>query len=173
MKKFLYTFMVLLFSMSLVSCGDVDDDVDDETIVDEEDNDDFINYTTGVYKIEVTQSGDLDKFYISSTVGDADEGYWGLYDTSDNKSVGIYYDLTDEEARRPNYAYTTKATGVSVMASISYVLLDSEEPGSISCTITVYKDGRMLVTETCSTTDEVFFQVNSAIYEYNIQSPEF
>lgn len=151
MKKLFGAIMVALLTVFSASCGDDDDD------------DNPVTANTGVYKVEITQSGDLDKFSIYIDIG-ADE-YGGLYEDATNQYVGLICSLEDEEAKKTSYSFHTNNKGGAICADLHYFPIWGEETGMINTTVSLLKNGKVLTSKEYTITEEYRIALNSSDYE--------
>lgn len=153
MKKLFGAVLAAILGMFLMSCGGTDDD-------------DPIETKPGLYKIEVTQSGDIDKFTMITGISGGDNTGKGVYDLVTNQYAGISFQLTQEEAARTYYGYATKSNGLTIGITVSYYIKDRDCPGTVKLNLTLTKDGQVLAAQDFVITDEFSVNFHSIDYEY-------
>ena len=99
MKKIIF-FLLTLLAFVNFSCSS--------------DSDDSSNAKKGVYKMVVTQSGDIDDFTISTSLTGGNALNNGIFDES-GSDLGMSYTLTNAENKRKTYTYQTANDGVMMI----------------------------------------------------------
>lgn len=78
------------------------------------DSDHSTNAQKGIYKMVVTQSGDIDDFSIITSLTGGNALNNGVFDES-GSDLGMHYTLTDNENKRKTYTYQTAKDGVMMI----------------------------------------------------------
>lgn len=98
----------------------------------EEKNTSENEFVHGAYRIEITQSGDIDSFDFLTSVYGGNGLNSGVYNEK-GEPMGMNYTLTDSEARRKQFSYHTADDGIT----IGYVQIATCEDMSKSLNIHV------------------------------------
>lgn len=101
MKKFIYCIFVFIGLLLVSSCskGELEGGS---------------NAVKGKYRIEVIQTGDVDCFYISTSISGGNGLNNGIYD-EDGNDLGMSYSLSEEESKRTFYCYETADDGITMI----------------------------------------------------------
>lgn len=152
MKKLIWVVMAAIFSFGIVSCSSSDDDPTEQ-----------VSKNKGIFKVVVTQTGELDKFVFSSSVNGGDAAKTGVFESGTSIDLGPAYQLTDAEACRNTYSYETDKNGMLLMATVGVYAKDGYEDKKITINMKLYLDNKMLG-EKEETFSEGVIQINSHDY---------
>ncbi len=90
------------------------------------DDDKGLTSSVGIYKIEVTQTGDIEDFVIITTVAGGD-GIKGNLFNEDGKDLGLAYNLSDTERKKSKYMFYTSKEGITLIYTITANLTSDEQ----------------------------------------------
>lgn len=152
MKKFFWVVFAAILSFGFVSCSSSDDDPTEQT-----------SKNKGVYKVVVTQTGELDKFTFSSSINGGDAVKTGVFESGSSNDLGMAYNLTDAEACRNTYSYQTDKNGALLMATVGVYAKEGYENKKITINMKMYLDNKILG-EKEDTFSEGVIQINSHDY---------
>lgn len=135
MKKYLLCCMTAMLSVTLFSCSSDDDQIK------------FGEDGIGTYQVIVTQEaniGKLEDYEIGATViGVAGKG---IFNSATEENVGLYYNLKEEEAYAPVWAYETgndgQYIGVVIVYATSFEMDQNNQEGEIHVKISISFNGK-------------------------------
>lgn len=151
MKKLFWVVFTTILSLGFASCSSSDDEPTETT------------GKKGVFKVVVTQTGELDKFSFSSSINGGDAVKTGVFETGSSTDLGMAYSLTDTEASRSTYSYQTDKNGALLMATVGVYAKEGYENEKVTINMKLYL-GKELLGEKENTFSEGVIQINSHDY---------
>ncbi|WP_300793993.1 beta-barrel fold lipoprotein [uncultured Bacteroides sp.] len=101
------------------------------------------NAVKGKYKIEVTQTGDLEYFTIDTSITGGNGLNNGIYDENGN-DLGTSYSLSEKESKRSFYSYETADDGITlIFVQLAYC---EDLTKSMTTEVKVYFNGKLFDT---------------------------
>ena len=130
MKKFVYCIFIIIGLFFVSSCS-------------KNEPEGGSNAVKGKYKIEVTQTGDLEYFTIDTSITGGNGLNNGIYDENGN-DLGTSYSLSEKESKRSFYSYETADDGITlIFVQLAYC---EDLTKSMTTEVKVYFNGKLFDT---------------------------